>query len=332
MKPALLGLTLLLAACGTNSSTPKVRVVTLGPGLSTNFLAIPLARELGYFEQAGLDVSLETVTSSTKAMQAVLGGSADAGAIGYAQTIQMAVEGQRIRTIYVSTNRTNSVLVLPPNAVARIRRVEDLKGKVVGIPAPGSPTYTWVNNYLAKHGVLAADYQTVTITTGAAAMAALESGRIDAACMNGGDHLRYLARNPAGKILVDGSSAAAMEEVLGGQAYAGAGIGARQDWLDRNPDAARRMAGALQRAHLWMRSHSAEEILARLPAELRSNEAVVDLAVLRWAMLGYTNDGKIPLGAPEAMQRFLGTTDEKLRTAKIDLAATWTNDFIPESK
>ena len=329
MKPALLALTLLLASCGSNSGTPKVRLATIGPGLSTNFLAIPLARELGYFQQGGLDVSVETLATSTKAMQAVLGGSAEAGAIGYAQAIQMAVEGQRIRTFYTSTNRTNSVLVLPPNASARIRRVEDLKGKVVGIPAPGSPTYTWVNNYLAKHGVPSGSYQTVTITTGAAAIAALESGRIDVACMNGGDHLRYLARNPAGQILVDGSSDAAMEAALGGLAYAGAAIGARQDWLDRNPDAARRLAGALQRAHLWMRSHSAEEILARLPAELRSNDAAVDLAVLRWASLGYTKDGKLPAGAAEAMQQFLGSTDEKLRTAKIDLAATWTNDFLP---
>ena len=300
MKAIFLAVCVVLAGCGGKSGAPKVRLASVGPGLNTNFLAIPLAQKLGYFEQAGLDVSVETLASSTKAMQAMLGGSADAAAIGYSQAIQMAVEGQRLRTIYVSTNRTNSVLVLPPKASGRIRRVEDLKGKVLGIPAPGSPTYTWVNNYLAKHGVQAADYQTVTIAGGATAIAALESGRIDAACMNGGDHVRYLARNPGGRVLVDGSSTEAMVEVLGGTAYAGAAIGARQDWLDRNPEAARLLASAVQRAHLWMRSHSAEEILALLPAELRTTDAAVDVAVLRWAMLGYTVDGRLPPGAAGA--------------------------------
>ena len=323
---------LLLAGCGGKPGNPKVRLAMVGPGLNTNFLAIPLARELGYFEQEGLDASVETLTSSTKAMQAMLGGSADAACIGYSQAIQMAAEGQRVRTIYISSNRTNSVLVLPPGASGRIGRVEDLKGKMVGIPAPGSPTYTWVNNYLAKHGVQAGDYQTVTIGGGAAAIAALESGRIDAACMNGGDHVRYLARNPGGRVLVDGSSTEAMVEVLGVDAYAGAGIGARQDWLDRNPEAARRLARAVQRAHFWMRSHSAEEILERLPAELRSTDAAVDVAVLRWALPGFTVDGRLPAGAPEAMRRFLGTTSEKIRDTKIDLAATWTNAYLGEGK
>ena len=323
---------LLLAGCGGKPGNPKVRLAFVGPGLNTNFLAIPLARDLGYFEQEGLDVSVETLSSSTKAMQAMLGGSADAACIGYSQAIQMAAEGQRVRTIYISSNRTNSVLVLSPGASGRIGRVEDLKGKMVGIPAPGSPTYTWVNNYLAKHGVQAGDYPTVTIGGGAAAIAALESGRIDAACMNGGDHLRYLARNHGGRVLVDGSSTEAMAEVLGGGAYAGAAIGVRQDWLDRNPEAAGRLARAVRRAHLWMRSHSAEEILERLPAELRSADAEVDVAVLRWALLGYTGDGSMPAGAPEAMLPFLGTTSEKIRDTKIDLAATWTDAYLGEAK
>ena len=74
MKAIFLAVCVVLAGCGGKSGAPKVRLASVGPGLNTNFLAIPLAQKLGYFEQAGLDVSVETLASSTKAMQAMLGG------------------------------------------------------------------------------------------------------------------------------------------------------------------------------------------------------------------------------------------------------------------
>ena len=40
----------------------------------------------------------------------------------------------------------------------------------------------------------------------------------------------------------------------------------------------------------------------------------------------------MPKGAPETMKQFLDATVEKVRDAKIDLAKTWTNDFLPGAK
>jgi hypothetical protein len=46
----------------------------------------------------------------------------------------------------------------------------------------------------------------------------------------------------------------------------------------------------------------------------------------------FTPDGAMPKGAPEALKRFLDVTVDKVRDSKIDLSATWTNEFLPESK
>jgi hypothetical protein len=40
----------------------------------------------------------------------------------------------------------------------------------------------------------------------------------------------------------------------------------------------------------------------------------------------------MPKGAPEATRRFLDATIDKVRDSKIDLAATWTNEYLPGAK
>ena len=37
-------------------------------------------------------------------------------------------------------------------------------------------------------------------------------------------------------------------------------------------------------------------------------------------------------GAPEAMKRMLDTTVDKVRDSNIDLAATWTDEFLPAAR
>ena len=56
-----------------------------------------LARELGFFREEGLEVTMENFPSGAKATQALIGGSADVAVINYVHNVQVAAEGQRIR-------------------------------------------------------------------------------------------------------------------------------------------------------------------------------------------------------------------------------------------
>jgi NitT/TauT family transport system substrate-binding protein len=58
----------------------------------------------------------------------------------------------------------------------------------------------------------------------------------------------------------------------------------------------------------------------------------VDLEIIRWSLPMFTPDGKMPKGAPEAVKHFLDATIDSVRNSKIDLAATWTNQFLQESQ
>jgi NitT/TauT family transport system substrate-binding protein len=172
----------------------------------------------------------------------------------------------------------------------------------------------------------------VGIATGAAGIAAIESGRVDAAVLAGGDHLRLLRRNPTLRILLDGSTPEGMRETYGGDVSAVGALAAGQSWLDHNPDTARKFAHALQRTLHWMVTHTPEEIYQRLPENVRSPDASMDIEVIRWCLPALTVDGKTPVGAPEAVKHFLDATSDKVRDSKIDLASTWTNEYLTETK
>ena len=328
MKNTALAICLFLAACGAKPNRPHVRIATVATGLQTQQMPITLAYTLGYYKDEGLDVTMVNLSSNTKTLQSLIGGSVDVAGTAYQQTIQMAAEGQRVRAFFIGVRRNSNVLIVAPAAAQKVRRIEDLKGAVVGIPSPGSPTHQWASYILAAHGVQPADYSAVGIGVAASAVAAVESGRIDAAGLSGGDHIHLLRRNPGLRILVDASTPEGMREGYG-PVFASGAMVAKQEWLDRNPDAARRLARALQRSLQWIAAHTPEEIRARLPDELRSPDAAVDLDVIRWSLPSFTPDGRMPAGAPEAMKRFMDATMDKVRNAEIDLAATWTNEYLP---
>lgn len=158
MKLAVPILCVTLAACGTANTKQKVRLASAGPGLQPFSIPITLAQSLGYFAEEGLDVSVESLPSIGKALQALVGGSVDAASVSFAQVLQVAAEGQRLQSIFVMNRRGSNTLLVAPSATDRIRRPEDLRGALIGVSSPGSSTHLWVNHILGAHGVGPADY------------------------------------------------------------------------------------------------------------------------------------------------------------------------------
>jgi len=82
------------------------------------------------------------------------------------------------------------------------------------------------------------------------------------------------------------------------------------------------------RSLTWIREHSAEEILARVPAEFHAGDSAAELAAIRMAKPMYSLDGRIHEESAEAVQRVLSQSLEKVRSAHIDLSRTYTNEFL----
>lgn len=332
MKAKLFALCILFAGCGSKADKPHIRFATIGLGIQVCCLPFYLAQGLGYFEEEGLDVSVEGLAGGAKALQAMIGGSVDVAVINYVHSIQVAAEGQRVREFFVLGRKASNVLVVAPAAAQRVTRVEDLKGGIIGVTSPGGSSHFWLNREMAIHGVEESEFRVVGIGTGATATAAVESGRVDAASVVGGDHFPLLKRAPGAKVLVDAGTADGLRESYGSEVYVNGVLTAKQDWLDRNPETAHKVAKAVFRAARWMTAHTAEEIRQHLPESYRTADQETDLQVLRWGLGGPAIDGRMPIGGPEAMRSYLDSTIEVVRKAKIDLASTWTNEYLPEGK
>jgi NitT/TauT family transport system substrate-binding protein len=83
---------------------------------------------------------------------------------------------------------------------------------------------------------------------------------------------------------------------------------------------------------VWAHSHDARELRERLPASLRTEDQESDLETLRYLIDSSSTDGRMPPDRPEGVRRVLAVTSEQVRNAKIDLAATYTNQFVDEAR
>jgi NitT/TauT family transport system substrate-binding protein len=96
---------------------------------------------------------------------------------------------------------------------------------------------------------------------------------------------------------------------------------ARKEWLDANPLQAKKLAKSVQRALVWIRTHSAEEVLARVPSP---GNPVSELAAIRLAQPMYSADGRINKESAEAVRAVM-----MLKSPKIDVLSTFSNGFLP---
>src|SRR5438445_8709635 len=77
------------------SEKPKVSIAVGGKNLFY-YLPLTVAEQLGYFKDEGLQVEISDFAGGAKALQAMVGGSADVVSGAYEHTINMQVKGQII--------------------------------------------------------------------------------------------------------------------------------------------------------------------------------------------------------------------------------------------
>lgn len=314
VKRALL-LILLLTSC--NHRGP-VRLALQPP--STNNYPSYFASWLGFYKEEGVDVAISQVAGASKVLEAVVGGSADVGGGVYEQTIQMAVEGKSIIS-FLSLLKSPNFAILSVN---NVHKLADLRGKTVGVSSVGSPSQFYVDYLLAGAGVNPSEVSTANVGMGATAVAALERGQVDAAVLFGSAITAFLARKPDAVILADTRTPEGLRAAFHVDDYPASCLLARREWLDTNPESAKKMAKAVLRSLAWIREHSAEEVLAKVPTEVRAGDPAAEVAAIRLAQPMYSVDGRINKESAEAVRSV-----QSVKWSKIDVLSTFSNQFLP---
>ncbi len=292
-----------LTACRTHG---PVRLVLQPP--STNNYPSYFASWLGLYKEEGVEVEISQVAGASKILEAVVSGSADVGGGVYEQTLQMKAEGKPV-VAFVSLLKSPNFAVLGGPG---IRSLADLQGKTVGVSSVGSPSQFYLTYLLKNAGVDPAQVSTASVGMGAAAMAALDRRQVEAAVLFGSAIPAYLARNPGSVILADTRTPEGLQAAFHVDNYPASCLLAQGEWLDAHPEEATKMARAVLRSLAWLRSHSAEEILAKVP---NPGDAGPELAAIRLAQPMYSNDGVITKADAETVRGVLGL--------KVDVQGTF---------
>jgi NitT/TauT family transport system substrate-binding protein len=306
----------------------KVHIIGAGFPGTLAYLPHVLAQELGFYKEEGLEVQAESVPGGTNAMQALLGGSADVVAGYYEHSIRVAAQGRAVKSFIVMTRYPGNVLLVGPGAKKNIRRIEDLKGAAIGVNDPGSQGHLFVNYLLVRNGLAPSDITVVSVGTAPGGIAALEHGKIDVWAGFDPGVTQFVHRHPDARILVDARDGQGVREVFGTDVYPGATLYSKANWLAQYPDIARRLVRANLHSLHWIHQHSPEEIAAKVPAALRGEDSSIYIEALRRAMPMFSEDGLMEADGANAAFNALRTSLESVRSAKIDLSKTYTNEFV----
>ena len=307
----------------------KVSIAVGGAGCLC-YLPTMLAKQLGEYDKAGLDVELINFKGGSQALTAVLGGSADVVSGYFDHCVNLAAKQQFMQAIVVYDRYPGFALVVSPKHTAAINSIKDLAGKKVGVSAPGSSTDFFLKYMLSKNGVDPNSIGVIGIGLEATAVAAMEQGTVEAAIMLDPAITYLQGKFKDLKILSDTRTQKDTLAVFGGE-YPGGALYTRVDWIAKHEKETQALTNAIVATLKWIHSHSPEEIMAKMPDELVGQDKALYLAALKNTIPMYSTTGRMDPKGAEAVLAVFSQSVPEIAKANIDLSKTYTNRFVDQA-
>jgi len=212
--------------------------------------AVFYAQDLGYFKQAGLDVTIGLTFAGVEASAAaLLAGSIQVGSANTATIAQAHLRGIDFRFfapagIFTESARPTEVVAVLKSSP--IRTAADLDGKTLGVNSLSSMLQVATTSWDDKHGGNGKSLHFVELAF-PQMDAALNEHRIDAAVLT----------EPFATAADDTRVIGSPEEGVA-PTFMTLGWYSTADWLNKNPDVARKLITALRQAAAWGNTHPAE--------------------------------------------------------------------------
>ena len=328
--PTLL-LGLFLATPAAAQEKPELAKVRLAVGGQAALYYLPLVvtQRLGLFRAAGVEVDISEFAGGSRALQALVGGSADVVTGAFDHTIQMQAKNQPVVALVELGQFPGFVLALLNAKAAAYRSPADLKGMKIGVTAPGSSTHFMALQLMAKSGLKPDDASFLGVGATTTAVAAVKRGEIDA-IVNTDPAVALLQREGLIKIVADTRTRDGTREVYGG-IYPAAVMYASPAFIDKNPHTVQALVNAFVRGLAFMRSHSPEEVAAVVPEEYALGDKPLYVQAIKNSLPMFSPDGRFAREGAETAYSVLKAFDPDVRNAKIDLAATYTDRFVEKA-
>lgn len=315
------------ATVSTAWADDRSKIIIMVGGINKLIYLPPkLAEKLGYFKDEGLDVELQSQQAGVDAENELLAGAVQAVVGYYDHSIDLQSKGKEVRSIAQLLVVPGGMQMVRSDLATQVRSMADLKGRTVGVTGLGSSS-SFLTQYLASRGGMGnGDYAMLPVGAGNTLIAAFRQKRIDVAWTTEPTTSLLLASGEA-RVLVDMSSADGTRAALGGL-YPASAVYVQQSWLNAHRTQAAALARAFVRTLTFIRSHSAEEIAAHMPADYYGGNKALYVQALKASLPMYSADGKMPAEGPGVVLKVMQAFNPNIRGKKIDLSKTYTNEFV----
>src|ERR1700704_1304933 len=321
-----------LSACGgTSTASPGASVTPVDLKLMVGglnkqiYLPNMLAKQLGYFDDQKINVTLVDEGSGQGTELEVVAGNVDAGSGAYSHPVELNALGKKIETICQFGIAPGEAEMVATSKAGSIKSAADLRGKKLGVTDIGSGTHTISLALLGKAGYKGSDASFVAVGAGNTFIAAIKNGTIDAGMTTEPTITRLLQSGDA-KVLIDLRTPETTRAALGGD-YPFIGIFAKNDWVNSHKDVAQRLGNGYVKTLKWMKAHTAAEIADKMPADYYAGNKDLYVTALQNQLSIFGTDCKMPAEGPKTVldiqQKYVPTFKGKNAT----LPETYTNEF-----
>src|SRR3974390_1179453 len=152
MRRLAVALAALVLLSGFALAQSKV-TLAVGGGSCLCYLPTMLAKQLGEYEKAGVNVDVVDFKGGSESLKAVIGGSADVVSGYFDHCVNLAAKGQHLQAFVVYDRFPGLAVMVSPKHTVEIKSIKDLANKKIGVSAPGSSTDFFLKYLLAKNGV-----------------------------------------------------------------------------------------------------------------------------------------------------------------------------------
>jgi NitT/TauT family transport system substrate-binding protein len=266
---AVAGSCLLRAPLAVGQAAPviDVPVSVPGPGNSVS-MPLELAARLGLDRAEGIALRLRFVGGGGVALKELLTGNAEFAVFGLPAAMDHNLgAGPRIVALAAVDDLPLYTLMVRADLRAGVKRVQDLRGRTVGVHSDSLTTRTTshllADLILRSHGVPIKSVRYIAAGQSWQTQSSMMiSGAVDASMCDEPFGTRMMLERIAFPLYSTGTPADAQRTP--GAGFLRATLLARRDAVEARPAVAQRMVGVVRRVLEWISGHSSEEIASAL--------------------------------------------------------------------
>jgi NitT/TauT family transport system substrate-binding protein len=331
--------TLAVTACSSKASNsnavsggsvaagaPKVTIMVGGMSKQI-YLPYMLAKQLGYYAKAGINVSLIDEPAGGDATQNMLAGQVQGVGGFYDHNIALQGQGKSSESVVSMLQIPGEVELCRSDLKGQIKSAADFKGRSLGITDTGSST-DFLTQYLStKAGVDPATEHRRGVGAGTTFIAALKQKAIDCGMTTEPTVSKALSDGTA-FILLDMRTAEGSRAALGGT-YPATSLYMPTAYVDGHKDVVQKLVNAYVSTLKWINAHSGTQIADVMPADYYSQVGKASYAKALDSEKGIFNPtGIMPPDGPQTCLSVLSAFSPAVKGKTIDLSKTYTDEFV----